>query len=246
MFWEGVPEGPATLRSASGTIEDFQYNQGIREGSATRRLHTGEILEFTYVDGEANGPAKLTRPDGGHEVFEFCHGIKEGLSEETLADGSKEDRCYTKGVLEGQAILYGCNGDKLEFSYRNGKKFGAMTYTFHDNSVERSFYDENGIQNGPTQLVWSNGAKREGHKVNGKWEGQVFYLYAEGPRKGKRDVETWKNGEMVTSQKYYGDGDNIVINDWEDLRKLEDLKTADIKGGPDHEKDVYFDCISTD
>ena len=30
---------------------------------------------------------------------------------------------------------------------------------------------------------------REGEKREGKWHGQVFYTYAEGPRKGKKDVE---------------------------------------------------------
>ena len=31
MFWEGVPDGPATIRSANGTFEEFHYNQGQRE-----------------------------------------------------------------------------------------------------------------------------------------------------------------------------------------------------------------------
>ena len=78
-------------------------------------------------------------------------------------------------------------------------------------------------------------------QINGKWEGQVFYLYAEGPRKGKRDVETWKNGEMISSQKYYGEGDSITIQNWEDLKKLEVL--VGTENSPD--KDVYYDCISS-
>ena len=28
MFWEGVAEGPATLRDADGSVEEFQYNLG--------------------------------------------------------------------------------------------------------------------------------------------------------------------------------------------------------------------------
>lgn len=116
-----------------------------------------------------------------------------------------------------------------------------MAYYFHDGSVEMSFYDENGVQNGPTTFSWSNGAKREGHKVNGKWHGQVFYLFAEGPRKGKRDVETWEAGEMVASQKFYGEGENVMIQDWEDLKKLQPLGTES-SSSPD--KDVFYDCIS--
>lgn len=87
--------------------------------------------------------------------------------------------------------------------------------------------------------MWANGAKREGHKVQGKWEGQVYYQYAEGPRKGKRDVETWKGGELVSSQKFYGEGESITINDWEDLKKLQVL-------GTEPEKEVYYDCISAE
>ena len=60
-------------------------------------------------------------------------------------------------------------------------------------------------------------------KVNGKWDGDVFYTYSEGPRKGKRDLEKWSNGEMVSSQKYYGHGEGIDVVDWDDLKKLDDL-----------------------
>ena len=156
---------------------------------------------------------------------------------------------YTNGILQGPAVLYGANGDKLEFSYRDGGKFGAMAYFFRDGSVERSFFDENGLQNGPTQLTWANGAKREGHKANGQWHGQLYYEYAEGPRKGKRDLEVWDHGKMVSSQKYYGEGDNITINDWEDLKKLQVLGQEDSNMLGDGkrttpEKDVYYDCIS--
>ena len=41
MFWEGVAEGPATMRSADGTVEEFHYNQG--KYSKTR------ILEYQLV-----------------------------------------------------------------------------------------------------------------------------------------------------------------------------------------------------
>jgi hypothetical protein len=67
-----------------------------------------------------------------------------------------------------------------------------------------STYDENGAHTGPAKLIWPNGAVREGHKVDGKWEGEVFYTYAEGPRKGKKDKETWSNGVMISSKKFYG------------------------------------------
>ena len=226
----------------------FHYNQGIREGSAIRKLHTGDTLEFKYIEGEINGPAKLIRQDGGYENLQFVNGARQGSAEEVTSDGSREERVYINGVLQGPAVLHGANGDKLEFSYKDGGKFGAMTYFFRDGSIERSFFDEKGYQNGPTQLTWANGAKREGHKINGQWEGQVFYEYAEGPRKGKRDIEMWEHGKMVSSQKFYGEGENITINDWEDLKKLEVLGHEDSEIGkkPSPDKDVYFDCISNE
>ena len=61
-----------------------------------------------------------------------------------------------------------------------------------------------------------------------------------GPRKGKRDLETWNNGEMVSSQKYYGEGESITIQNWDDLKKLEVLGAEN--SSPD--KEVYYDCIS--
>ena len=185
--------------------------------------------------------------------MQFVNGVRQGPAEEVTAVGSREERMYTNGILQGPAVLYGANGDKLEFSYRDGGKFGAMSYFFRDGSVERSFFDENGLQNGPTQLTWANGAKREGHKANGQWHGQLYYEYAEGPRKGKRDLEVWDHGKMVSSQKYYGEGDNITINDWEDLKKLQVLGQEDSNMLGDGagagkrttpEKDVYYDCIS--
>ena len=77
-------------------------------------------------------------------------------------------------------------------------------------------------------------------QINGQWDGQAFYLYADGPRKGKRDIETWNNGEMVSSKKYFGEGETITIQNWEDLKKLDVLGT---ENSPD--KDIFFDCIST-
>ena len=69
------------------------------------------------------------------------------------------------GALNGPAEFFGANGDRLEFSYQDGKRFGGMTYFFTDGCIERSFFDEEGLQSGPTQFTWPSGAKREGHKV---------------------------------------------------------------------------------
>ena len=99
-------------------------------------------------------------------------------------------------------------------------------------------------QSGPTQFIWANGAKREGHKVKGKWEGQAYYSFSEGPRKGKRDVETWKEGELVSSKKYYGEGESTQIKDWEDLKKLEATASLTENSSPD--KDIFYDCISNE
>ena len=59
--------------------------------------------------------------------------------------------------------------------------------------------------------------------MRGHWDGEVFYTDAEGPRKGKRDREEWKQGEMVASAKYYGGGEDWEVNDWEDLKQMEDV-----------------------
>ena len=72
-----------------------------------------------------------------------------------------------------------------------------------DGTIEISTYDENGAHTGPAKLTWANGAVREGRKVNGKWEGEVIYTYAEGPRKGKKDKEVWSNGQVVSTKKMY-------------------------------------------
>ena len=88
-------------------------------------------------------------------------------------------------------------------------------------------------------------------KVKGKWEGQAYYSFSQGPRKGKRDVETWKDGELVSSKKYYGEGEGTQIKDWDDLKKLQTSTeacsaslTAENSSSPD--KDVFYDCISNE
>jgi len=43
---------------------------------------------------------------------------------------------------------------------------------------------------------------------------------------------------MISSQKFYGDGDVLEINNWEDLKKLETLG----KESPEA-KDIFYDCI---
>ena len=79
------------------------------------------------------------------------------------------------------------------------------------------------------RLTWPNGAVREGSKLNGAWHGEVLYTYAEGPRKGKKDLETWSEGQMVATKKVYGSQENdqaqttTIIEDWSDLNKLEEL-----------------------
>ena len=51
----------------------------------------------------------------------------------------------------------------------------------------------------------------------------MFYTYTEGPRAGKKDVEKWEGGEMKSSQKFYGKGEQITVERWDDLNKLEEL-----------------------
>ena len=97
-----------------------------------------------------------------------------------------------------------CSTSELQLM---SKEFSQVTKPYFiyrpDGTKEMSTYDENGSHTGPAKLIWANGAVREGQKVNGKWHGEVFYTYAEGPRKGKRDKETWVNGELKSTKKLY-------------------------------------------
>ena len=104
MFWEGVPDGPATLRTAT-EVEEFTYANGQREGPAVRKLDNGDTVQYNYIKGEIQGEASLVRADSGKEVFHFVNGVKEGLSEDVRADGSREERMYSEGRFEGQAML---------------------------------------------------------------------------------------------------------------------------------------------
>jgi hypothetical protein len=92
----------------------------------------------------------------------------------------------------------------LLFTPKTAETYILLKILRPDGTKEMSTYDENGAHTGPAKLIWPNGAVREGHKVDGKWEGEVFYTYAEGPRKGKKDKETWSKGVMISSKKFYG------------------------------------------
>ena len=60
-------------------------------------------------------------------------------------------------------------------------------------------------------------------QLNGRWDGEIFYTYTEGPRAGKKDVESWVDGEMKSSKKFYGKGEEVLVENWDDLQKLENL-----------------------
>jgi hypothetical protein len=45
------------------------------------------------------------------------------------------------------------------------------------------------------------------------------------------------NGELISCQKYYGEGETLEINNWEDLKKLETLGKAPSEG-----KEIFYDC----
>lgn len=196
---------------------------GVKQGPAIFTLANGYCVKYSYWDDVLDGLAEYSGHDG--RITERCSyvaGVKSGPSTEWNERGDEEERVYVAGVLEGPATLKGAEGDRLEFTYKNGKRSGAATYWWSDGSKEISLYDENGVENGPCKLIWANGASREGEKRDGRWHGQVFYTYAEGPRKSKKDVEEWKAGELVSSKKYHGDGEEWEVESWDDLRDMEE------------------------
>jgi len=224
-FTDGVAHGPSTYKNfEDGSIEEREFVNGCKFGPATVKFSNGDYLELNYSDNLLNGGAKLHFLSKGlEETCHYVNGVKHGNSTELKIDsGDREERTYVDGQLEGDATVIGTNGDRLEFKYKESKRRGAAVYFWSDGSIETSIFNNDGIETGPARLTWPNGAVREGCKLNGLWHGDVFYTYAEGPRKGKKDLETWKDGKMVESKKFYGD-DSAIIKDWEDLKKLEEL-----------------------
>jgi len=221
-FCQGVAQGSSTYKNLSdGSIETREFRDGVKSGPARVEFPNGDFFQLNYENNELNGKATLHFIS--RDVIEECHyvsGTKCGPSVE-LKGGDREERAYQDGQLEGPALVVGANGDKLEFTYHKGKRTGGAKYFWSDGSVELCQYDDQGVQNGPAKLTWPNGAIREGQKKDGQWHGEVLYTYAEGPRKGKKDLEIWEEGKMTKSQKFYGHG--IEVEDWEDLKKLEDL-----------------------
>jgi antitoxin component YwqK of YwqJK toxin-antitoxin module len=196
---------------------------GIKQGLATLTMANGDKVSYNYKDDQLDGSAEYTYGSGVREVCNYVAGVKEGAATECNGKGDEEERTYVNGVLKGLATLRGSQGDKMEFSYRNGKRFGAATYYWSDGSREVSCYDDNGEETGPCKLIWANGAAREGQKLNGQWDGEVFYTYGDGPRKGKKDKEEWKAGELVSSQKYFGHGEDWEVENWDDLKQMQDV-----------------------
>ena len=219
-FREGMAEGPSKLTNkADGSVEERVFVGDLKSGKSTRTFPNGDKYEYEYVNNEISGPAVIELASGIKEECIYDGGVKHGPSIE-FKDGLREERNYDQGVLQGEAVSYGPNGDKMTFSYKNGVRNGQAVYRWADGTVEVSLYDETGSQNGPAKLTWPNGAEREGHKKNGKWHGEVLYTFADGGRKGRKDVEMWQDGEMQSSQKFYGQGEKFQVEDWEDLKKM--------------------------
>jgi len=223
MFWEGEPKGPSKLTYPDGSYEERSFSDGEKNGPAKLVGSSGDVFTFSYEKNEMVGPSTYTWANGQVEEATFVAGVKQGKGVEIGVNGDKETRLWKDGVLEGPASVEGANGDRLDFVYVKGIRQGAATYKFADGSVELSTFDENGEQTGPAKFTWANGAVREGNKKAGNWDGEVFYTFTEGPRAGKKDVEKWENGEMKTSQKFYGKGEQVTVENWEDLKKLEEL-----------------------
>jgi len=223
MFWEGEPRGPSKLLYPDGSYEERNYSDGEKNGPAKMVGASGDVFMFCYEKNLMVGPSKYTWATGQTEEATFVMGVKQGKGVEIGVNGDRETRNWKDGVLDGPATVEGANGDRLEFLYVNGVRQGAATYTFADGSIEISTFNQEGEQTGPAKFTWANGAVREGNKKAGEWDGEVFYTYTEGPRAGKKDIEKWENGEMKSSQKFYGKGEQITVENWDDLNKLEEL-----------------------
>ena len=74
MFWEGVPDGPATLRTEE-EVEEFTYVNGQREGPAVRKLGNGDTLHYHYEKGEIQGEASLVRHSDTNQSKMFINSL---------------------------------------------------------------------------------------------------------------------------------------------------------------------------
>ena len=124
------------------------------------------------------------------------------------------DRNVSPAGLRGTADKASMSGaDSMQPSTRPGSR-GGRSYRCAGLAARRAPRGGSSIR---------SCAVREGSKVRGRWEGETFYTYTEGPRAGKRDVELWVDGVMESSKKFYGKGEEVLVENWDNLNKLENL-----------------------
>lgn len=99
-FVDGLIEGPAEMRSATGAVVITHYKDGKRHGPSITRLPDGSTLEMQYENSRVLAPI----------VIQHSNGMR------TIAEGMSPD-----GKLHGKAAMLLPSGEKADFTYDNGK-----------------------------------------------------------------------------------------------------------------------------
>ena len=120
----------------------------------------------------------------------YCREIKDGkphgLGVKSWPDGEKYSGDWFEGERSGHGVWTGPTGDDYKGDYKRDKRNGVGVYMFASGA---------------------SGATYEGDFKDGKPHGTGVYTF----RSGKKTLDTYKNGEEVSSQAYNaGIGDALI------------------------------------
>ncbi len=220
----GLPEGPVTLRLASGaTAAEGALRAGRREGRWTFYYPDGtRLAEGAYRAGVRGGTWTWWSASGERlRRGSYERGQPDGLWTDFYPTGERRaQQGWDRGVPHGRAITWHDNGQRAsEGSFRRGQAEGRWT-TWHANGQRASRGEFHlGLKTGPWSTWHDNGQlQSEGRYVadlpDGRWS--TFHdngapesrgRYADGQRTGL--WRTWDaNGDLIERARYR-DGERV-------------------------------------
>lgn len=182
-------------------------------------LANGNVYVGQMKQAVPDGEGTLTQPKGGKFVGTFVDGCEmEGEYQNFIDEKGDEWTVHVAdGKPEGMGTVKNRQGGSFEGTFKNGLQLeGICTNVFFDNDdLSACYYTgpiKNSLCNGKGTMKWVAGSDQEGDVyegefVDGKFNGQGVYTWADG---GRYEGQ-WANGvRQGQGTRFYANGEKYV------------------------------------
>lgn len=233
----GLRQGPWRIEGRGGKVDQGNYTNGQKNGEWISTAPDGVIRSrVTFENGVPKGPATYYFPDGSIMESGFWNVDHwEGSYARYYNNGNKScDFQYdAKGKRTGTQTYYHENGKVMfQGQWQSGKINGPLSvYNEDGRKVMERKYDANGNFKGDVDIAVKN-AKQQSTVVHQPAEASKSIFQGSGEftiydARGRKDQKgTFKNGKLITGDKYVYDanGKLIRIDKYRDGKKVSSSK----------------------